>query len=48
MAHENEKFPYNADIYDRQYAQFVNIDMVKMLQGTKRVNNNVYKFEAGE
>ncbi len=48
VAHENEKFPYNADIYDRQYAQFVNIDMVKMLQGTKRVNNNVYKFEAGE
>lgn len=48
VAHENEKFPYNADIYDRQYAQFVNIDMVKMLQGTKRVINNVYKFEAGE
>lgn len=48
VARENEKFPYNADIYDRQYAQFVNIDMVKMLQGTKRVINNVYKFEAGE
>lgn len=48
VGHENEKFPYNADIYDRQYAQFVNIDMVKMLQGTKRVQNNVYKFEAGE
>ncbi|MGN0237897.1 MAG: SurA N-terminal domain-containing protein [Lepagella sp.] len=48
VGHENENFPYNADMYDRQYAQFVNIDMVKMLQGTKRVQNNVYKFEAGE
>ncbi len=48
VGHENENIPYNADLYDRQYAQFVNIDMVKMLQGTKRVQNNVYKFEAGE
>ncbi len=47
MGKENQNFPYNEQMYDQQYYQFVNPDLEQMLQGTNRVKNNIYKFEAG-
>lgn len=48
MSKENQNFPYNEQMYDQQYYQFVSPDMMQMLQGTERVKNNIYKFEAGD
>ena len=48
MGKENQNFPYNEQMYDQQYYQFINPDLVQMLQGTERVKNNIYKFEAGD
>lgn len=47
MGKENQNFPYNEQMYDQQYYQFVNPDLEQMLQGTNRIKNNIYKFEAG-
>ena len=43
-----ENFPYNEKQYEQQYFQFVSPDMMQMLQGTDKVKNSIYKFEAGE
>lgn len=48
MSKGKENFPYNEQMYDQQYFQFVNPDLMQMLQGTDKVKNNIYKFEAGE
>lgn len=48
MSQAKESFNYNEQMYEQQYFQFVNPDLGKMLQGTSKVVNNVYKFEAGE
>ena len=48
MGKDNQNFPYNEQMYDQQYYQFVNPDLEQMLQGTNRVKNNIYKFEAGD
>ncbi len=47
-SNSKENFPYNEQQYEQQYYQFVSPDMMKMLQGTDKVKNNIYKFEAGE
>ena len=43
-----QNFPYNEQQYGQQYYQFVSPDLMQMLQGTKKVQNNIYKFEAGD
>ena len=48
MGKENQNFPYNEQMYNQQYFQFINPDLMLMLQGTDRVKNNIYKFEAGD
>ena len=48
MGNGKENFPFNDQMYDQQYYQLVNPDLFKMLKGTDRVKNNIYKFEAGE
>lgn len=47
-AKDKQDFPYNEQMYDQQYFQFVNPDLMQMLQGKDKVKNNIYKFEAGE
>ena len=47
----NKEGEYNKEIskqFDQPYMQFININPVRMLQGTKKLKNNIYKFEAGD
>lgn len=44
----NEKFPYNEDLYEQQYFQFVNPNLMDMIQGSAALKNTIYKFEAGD
>lgn len=46
--HATESFPFNDQMYEQQYYQLVNPNLVLMLQGNEKVKNNIYKFEAGE
>lgn len=48
MGKSTQNFPYNEEMYGQQYYQFVSPDLMQMLQGTKKVQNNIYKFEAGD
>ena len=48
MGQAKENFQYQDQMYEQQYYQLVNPDMNKMLQGTEKIKNNIYKFEAGE
>jgi len=48
MAKDKQNFPYNEQMYNQQYFQFISPDLMQMLQGTDRVKNNIYKFEAGD
>lgn len=41
-------FKYDDATYQRQYQQLFNANMEQMLRGAKQIENNVYKFEAGE
>lgn len=43
-----EKFEFNPDMYEQQYFQIVNPQFGQMLKGSKKLKNNVYKFEAGD
>lgn len=43
-----ETFPYTDQIYEQQYYQLVNPNLMEMIKGDKKVKNNIYKFEAGE
>lgn len=43
-----ENFKYDDATYQRQYQQLFRSDMEQMLRGAKKIENNVYKFEAGE
>ena len=40
--------PYDAATYEQQYRQLFNPDFQKMVKGSKKIENNIYKFEAGE
>lgn len=48
MGQGKESFPYNEQMYEQQYFQLVNPDLVQMLKGTDKLKNNIYKFEAGD
>ena len=43
-----ENFPFNDQMYEQQYYQFVNPDLMQMIRGDKKLKNSVYKFEAGD
>lgn len=47
MGKAAEKFPFNDQMYDQQYFQFINPDMISMIMGNVKYRNNIYKFEAG-
>lgn len=40
--------PYDAATYEQQYRQLFNPDFTKLIKGAKKMENNIYKFEAGE
>lgn len=44
----NEKFPYNEELYDQQYMQFINPNLMDMIKGNSKYKNTIYKFEGGE
>ncbi|MDE7401830.1 MAG: SurA N-terminal domain-containing protein, partial [Muribaculaceae bacterium] len=48
LGKDKQQFPYNEQMYDQQYFQLVNPDLMKMLQGKNKIKNNIYKFEAGD
>ncbi|MDE7382197.1 MAG: SurA N-terminal domain-containing protein [Muribaculaceae bacterium] len=41
-----DKYDYNADTYNQQFLQLVNPNMDQMMRGSKKLENNTYKFEA--
>ncbi len=43
-----ENFPFNDQMYEQQYYQLVNPNLLEMIKGDKKVKNNIYKFEAGD
>jgi len=43
-----EKFPYSEQQYEQQYFQLISPNMGEMLKGAKEIENNIYKFEAGD
>ncbi len=45
---KTENFPYTDNMYEQQYYQLVNPNMLEMIQGDSKVKNNIYKFEAGD
>lgn len=46
--HSNEKLNYDDATYEQQYRQLVNPQLELMLRGAKKIDNNIYKFEAGD
>ncbi|MDE6558482.1 MAG: SurA N-terminal domain-containing protein [Muribaculaceae bacterium] len=40
--------PYDAATYDAQYRQMFQPDIERMMRGANKIENNIYKFEAGE
>lgn len=43
-----EKFEFNDDSLGQQFLQSINPDLSRMLRGNKKIENNSYKFEAGD
>jgi len=43
-----ENQPFDKEAYSRQYYQYLQPDINRMLRGTKEFKNNAYKFEAGD
>lgn len=43
-----EKLPYDDATYEQQYRRMINPQFEPMLRGAKKVENRVYKFEAGD
>ena len=43
-----EKFPFTDKQYEQQYFQMVNPNMDAMMRGAARLDNRIYKFEAGD
>lgn len=42
---KKENIPFNDQMYQQQYYQFVNPDLFQMIKGDRKLKNNVYKFE---
>lgn len=47
-ATSKESFPYTDRQYEQQYFQLVNPDLNGMVRGSDRIDNRIYKFEAGD
>lgn len=45
---KNENVPYDDTTYTQQYGQLINPNMEALLRGAKKLENNIYKFEAGD
>lgn len=45
---KKDSAPFDAATYEQQYRQMFNPDFQKMMRGSKKVENNIYKFEAVE
>lgn len=43
-----EKFPFTDRQYEQQYYQLVNPDLNDMIRGAKKIDNRIFKFEAGD
>ena len=43
-----EKFPFTDRQYEQQYYQLVNPDLNGMIRGAKKIDNRIFKFEAGD
>ena len=43
-----EKFPYDDATYDAQFQQMFQVNPELLLRGAKKIENNIYKFEAGD
>ena len=43
-----DKMPYTDATYEQQFRQLFNTNLEQMLRGGKKVENYIYKFEAGE
>lgn len=43
-----ENFPFADATYEQQYQQLFNANPELMIRGGKKIDNNIYKFEAGE
>ena len=48
MGTKKENFPFNDQMYEQQYNQFINMNWISMLIGTGKIKNNIYKFEGGD
>ena len=45
---KKEAFPYSDTNYEQQYYQVIRPDLNQMLMGNKKLENKIYKFEAGD
>ncbi|MDE6812033.1 MAG: hypothetical protein K2J15_06745, partial [Muribaculaceae bacterium] len=45
---KKDSTPYDAATYDAQYRQMFQPNIELMMRGANKVENNIYKFEAGE
>ena len=43
-----DAFPYDDATYEQQFRQLFNPNLELMIRGGKKIDNNIYKFEAGE
>ncbi len=48
MGNSKENFPFTDQMYEQQYYQLVNPNLIEMIKGDKTYKNNIYKFEAGD
>lgn len=48
IANNVDKVPYDAETYENQYRQMINPNLELILRGAKKLDNRIYKFEAGD
>ncbi len=48
LSQSTDSFPFNETQYSQQYLQFVNPNIAQMLKGSKKYDNKIFKFEAGD
>ncbi len=48
MGNSKENFPFTDQMYEQQYYQLINPNIIEMIKGTHNFKNNIYKFEAGD
>lgn len=48
IAKNVDKAPYDAETYENQYRQMISPNLELLLRGAKKLDNRIYKFEAGD